>query len=702
MSESPVQTSHEYTGAGTRVLRRAGGLILLLIVLLAGCASTPGAYVRDGVAYGTTEGPFRGRWWSYYERGRSFLDGGFYAEAERDFATALKERDRDQRWARTYGLHFTPQYFPNREFGVARYFQADFAGAIAALDRSYAHQPSARAACYLRLAREALSRGDTAPPALDVSVPSEGSVATRTVAVGIVASDPAYIAGLAAGGVPVDVGAPVPEIQRVAMVPIRSGINEIVVQATDVVGNLTEKRVLVAGDFDGPVISFDEPIAIPGDITGLLRDPSGIQSLSIGGVTADLDTDGAGTARFQVRIGRDDLKPPLRYTALDHLGNTATGQVPVASVQVAELPSGLVLASAPATVELRGNLRALYWGAQLVAIAQMAPANDTPEVRFLNIEEGQRYLMDEIVVDMEITAPNGIARLTLNDAPVDFLPGRTRQRVSRRLPLTAEGPAPLLAILEEPGGARHESRVTVERALTEVESISRRLSLAMLGNIWEGPNRGEAAEEVFVADELTRRLYEQRRFDLVTREQLPQVLTEQELAAAVHGRNGVSPLRDVVTAELMLVGMVRRDAETIEIILQAISPETSQLMGYADVAGVVGTKDDLRALVGDLALRLSQEFPRVQGRVVDLRSATTLLSDLARPDRIRSQMPCIVFRQGAPIVHPITGATLGSPTEIIAEGRIDEVADALSVIEIDRATENESRSVEVQDFVITK
>ncbi|MCP4642187.1 MAG: hypothetical protein GY851_17215, partial [bacterium] len=64
---------------GRRALRGASTLALTLLVL-AGCATSPNRsqYVRNGVQYGVTEGTFRGRWWNFYERGRSFSDGRFW------------------------------------------------------------------------------------------------------------------------------------------------------------------------------------------------------------------------------------------------------------------------------------------------------------------------------------------------------------------------------------------------------------------------------------------------------------------------------------------------------------------------------------------------------------------------------------------------------------------------------------------------
>ncbi|MBM3225694.1 MAG: hypothetical protein FJZ47_18105, partial [Candidatus Tectomicrobia bacterium] len=80
---------------------------LILLVLL-GCAVEQGTVqIKGGKPYGVTSSDvWRGRWWNYYERGVSYAEGEFWDEAIRDLQEALKQRDSDQRRARTYGLHF--------------------------------------------------------------------------------------------------------------------------------------------------------------------------------------------------------------------------------------------------------------------------------------------------------------------------------------------------------------------------------------------------------------------------------------------------------------------------------------------------------------------------------------------------------------------------------------------------------------------
>lgn len=124
--------------------------ILAVVLLFAGCASQQedARYEKDGVQYGTTKGVFRGRWWSYYERGTSFLAGKFYDEALRDFEEALRGRNRDSWRARTYGLHFV-EFFPNRELGATLFHLGRLDEAETYLNRSLGEVDTERARFYL-------------------------------------------------------------------------------------------------------------------------------------------------------------------------------------------------------------------------------------------------------------------------------------------------------------------------------------------------------------------------------------------------------------------------------------------------------------------------------------------------------------------------------------------------------------------------
>ena len=131
------------------------GMIIAANIFL-GCASdSQRIYVKEGKQYGKVKGPFRHRWWNHYERGLSYADGEFYKEAEADLREALRQRDKDQRMARTYGMHFI-DYFPHRELGIVYYQLGDLGPAKEELDLSLRQFPSAKARFYLDRVRKAL------------------------------------------------------------------------------------------------------------------------------------------------------------------------------------------------------------------------------------------------------------------------------------------------------------------------------------------------------------------------------------------------------------------------------------------------------------------------------------------------------------------------------------------------------------------
>jgi hypothetical protein len=322
----------------------------------------------------------------------------------------------------------------------------------------------------------------------------------------------------------------------------------------------------------------------------------------------------------------------------------------------------------------------------------------TAELRFTNLAEGQRYLMDEIVVSVEARSPGGIAALTIDGVPVEgLIPGATNLHLSRRLRLRGMGEHVLRAELADATGRHTTTQVTIVRAPTAIESPEERLRMAMLGNLWEGAGPRLEDEAKFIEEEVARALFQRERFDLVSRDLLPRVLEENELRAAL-GNRAVDPgLKSLLAADVFAVGKVRRTGESMEIIVQAVSSESARVLAYADVAGTAASVEDLRVLARDLALRLEQEFPKVSGEVVQV-SGSQCFSTLAAADRIRADLPCVVYRLGPAIVHPDTGATLGHPVEILARGTIAEVRPQLSRIALAPGAD----AVQVNDHVATR
>lgn len=172
--------------------------ILVILVLFAGCAARENAaYQRDGEQYGVTKGTFRGRWWSYYERGSSFLAGKYYEEALRDFEAALQGRGTDTWRARTYGLHFV-EFFPNREIGVTYFQLGRLDEAERYLNLALTQVDTERTRHYLDEVKKArIANGslkDDADPVLDTVIEEPVVLASKLPAVALAKAEPAPVA----------------------------------------------------------------------------------------------------------------------------------------------------------------------------------------------------------------------------------------------------------------------------------------------------------------------------------------------------------------------------------------------------------------------------------------------------------------------------------------------------------------------------
>ena len=187
--------------------KRAAMLLLSIgmLFLLNACAAprTAQVYVKDGKEYGKVGGAFRGRWWNYYERGLSFSDGEFHKEAIADFSEAIRQRDKDQRMARSYGMHFI-DYFPHRELGIAFFETGDLTAARKELELSLSHFPSAKARFYLDRVRKALieqTLQEAPAPRITVDHPAD-ELWTRDdpLIISGVVEDQNYVAGITIGG----------------------------------------------------------------------------------------------------------------------------------------------------------------------------------------------------------------------------------------------------------------------------------------------------------------------------------------------------------------------------------------------------------------------------------------------------------------------------------------------------------------------
>lgn len=579
-------------------------------------------YMVNGVQYGVVDGPFRGRWWNYYERGRSFLEGGFYEEAIRDFETAIAMRSEDQAWARTYGMHFVHEYFPNRELGAALYYQGDYEEAIDALSRSYGQQESARTALFLGKARRAVleaTGGDQAAP--DVTFADAGiTTAEMRYTVKGVARDDTYVAGIKVGDAPFYFDLAQPEVAFEHEVLLQPGQNSVPVTVTDLLGKATVVECPIVADLDGPAVSFDTPLVVPGTVSGVVYDESGIESMLIAGKPVEFADAGNGEKTFRVPVDVKLSDGPVPFIATDPFGNATDGTLPVdALITNAQALTVGFASTAPRWRDVAPGLRALMVGEQvamLVAQQEEGGGEGAVRVTIENIEEGDIFYTDEIVVALNIESTKSpLQEISLGDSIVPAKPeNRERLLIKRAVPLPdKQGPHDIVARAKNSAEVSGSDQRTIVRQLQEIYLDDNKLGVAFRSQDTSPTLKDLEFEIVSLAEE---RLDE--RFNIVIGRQddaMQDILLEYQLTDLVGENRQLIP--ELVPIEVYFTVTLREDDESVHLKLSPMSTETGIRMDtYNDVA-VDKSEDEEIGIALRTVAKLKQLFPRLGAPVID-------------------------------------------------------------------------------------
>ena len=268
------------------------------MVALWGCAPGSPASRENKPAESWT---FRHRWWNYYARALQAIEKQAYDQAITDLETAIVKRDRDQRMARTYGMHFV-DYFPHRELGVI-YWETDrLPEALNQLETSVAQTPTAKALYYLDRVREKMIHRQmarepipTPPPAIAIKLTGE-RFRTRDDPVIIegAVTDPNYISAVTVNSNDVFMDGAREKVDFHQRLDLPQGVHRIGIQATSLSGLTARKEITVVVDRQGPLISVQAMESRVVDTTqawtmvGRIIDPSQTISLSVNGMPVDI------------------------------------------------------------------------------------------------------------------------------------------------------------------------------------------------------------------------------------------------------------------------------------------------------------------------------------------------------------------------------------------------------------------------------
>lgn len=699
----------------------------LLVAVVVGCASdTNDQYQRDGIRYGVTQGVFRGRWWSYYERGSSFLAGEFLNEAARDFQKAIEGRSKDTWRARTYGLHFV-EFFPNRELGIAYYKMDRLDEAEQYLTRSLTDVDTARGHFFLdEVKRKKIAKGiikdeqkpevvatlieaaPLAPPVIETPVapvtppPTEKKpaapapapkpkpepvkaapgkpalVATNELTVQVSAKDDVGVAKVTVNGEEAHQRGSAAEVKPQQTLVLSEGKHEVEVAATDLADKKTVQKVEVTVDLTGPTIGVFSPIEPTVTehgtviLEGATVDKNGVATVNVGERIL-AESPGAPRLEFASELPLGEGENIFVLAAKDVAGNETRSAVKVFKGNPDSPQAKLWLLQQKHPERLH---MALANPALLdMLLAQTSEA--TSEIR-LKSPAPDKPCRNSLAVRIcgEVVTQTKVAALTINGEPFTDLTGAPKESFNRRVPIDAAnlengaGKVSVAIHAEDGAGAALDKTVEVEVRPVNLSTPESKMPVAVMAFAGQGV---EPATSEYLRVTTEGQFVTQQRFRVVERTRLQEVLTEQQLSAGLADPNQALTLGKVIPAQVFIIADVfPRDEKGLEIKARAISTETTDVIATLDE--FVEDKGDSNAVkfkCDSLAAQLAKLFPRLSGEVVDARESgggVEMLLNWTQEDGVREGSYVLLVNESEPWIDQSTGEVL-EPGELTPVGR---------------------------------
>jgi hypothetical protein len=627
-------------------------IIISIIVsgMLISCAGT-----QDTGGY--SSGTFRGKWWNYYDRGLFYAGKADWEGAITEIGQAISMRDKDQRMARTYGMHFI-DYFPHRELGIAYLNTGEINTALTELELSLRQEESAKAVYYLNRTRRLLLQRQTdrsfLPPVIAIETPAGGSAVSglRVTVRGSVAGE-GFVSGIVINKAPYRFDLAREHISFQRDITVDEGENEIMITAIDLLGNISRKTVPLTVDREGPMINIFDILPTEKDgkaharITGEIYDGTGIKDAVINGKA--VSPGGLKVYEFDITAERG-----------------ATFNI---------RPEPVMLA---------------FFGEEIFSSDEKPPIIDLKETGDI-----PSVFVEKYYVEGEVSDNKKVEKILINNKEMETRKGR--KIFFSKLVGLKEGENRIDVNASDSAGNMTASGFTVKREVPAILSTGSRMSISILP--FEDKQMNTALNQL-AYEQLIGAFVEQKRFSVIERTRLEQVLLEQKLTREelTDPKNSIKVGR-IIAAEGVMATSMRETPESIGVVSRVINTETSEVMEVKDVYSEDKSFSAVKDLMEGLASKIAGSFPVVEGMVIK-KDNETVYSDIGSGSMIKKNTGAIMYRRGMEIKHPVTGRSLGFDTEKLGEGNIEEVYEDFSKIRLD--DDSDSGKIEIQDLIITK
>jgi len=231
----------------------------------------------------------------------------------------------------------------------------------------------------------------------------------------------------------------------------------------------------------------------------------------------------------------------------------------------------------------------------------------------------------------------------------------------------------------------------------KVRQVGGRLTLAVLPFQGKGESQayGEAA-----TDRMVTQLVELRRFKVIERAKLEEVLQEQRLqvSGVVDDRAAVDVGR-IAGADAIVVGSVSVIGATTKVSARVIDTQSSEVIVARNARADRTNLEDVEKLTESVAIMIYNELPLVQGSVINT-EGDVLYIDVGIDKRIRRGSRCVAYREVGDLLDPTTGAVIDKKVKMLGEVQVEEVLERASKAALVKREPGES--IKVGDRIVVK
>jgi hypothetical protein len=213
-----------------------------------------------------------------------------------------------------------------------------------------------------------------------------------------------------------------------------------------------------------------------------------------------------------------------------------------------------------------------------------------------------------------------------------------------------------------------------------IKLVGERMGVAVLPFENKGASRdlGE-----IVLDKMITVMVNQERFKVMERAQLNRILEEQSLGSSgVIDAATAAQIGKGIGVDAIIIGSVAAAVSgAISVDARVIDTESAAIIVAHDIYSGSSDAQSVKNAVENLARKITESLPLVEGYVIRIDNENVVL-DIGRIGGLKKGLKCIVYKEGAPMIHPITGEVLGKETQIVGEVLITDAFDKYSVAKL--------------------